>query len=133
MASYHIYSAELFGFQSYSRCQQFHGTVDAQKAAVDHEIHVLSGTPFLVGVVLIVGAAVLIRAADDLLDEFRVFQVMAFPDEVDLILHIGIDECADAVWLIPENVIGAPANDDTGFLGGNLTDDILFIFEQPGH
>lgn len=55
---------------------------------------------------------------------------MAFPDEVDLILHIGIDECADAVWLIPENVIGAPANDDTGFLGGNLTDDILFIFEQ---
>ena len=90
--------------------------VNADRIAVEEEIHALRGTPPLIRIELIEGAACLVRFADDLIGLLLRRNAVNFHDLLCAEFLRREDEDVEESVVIPEDVARTAADEDRGFL-----------------
>ena len=108
---------------------QLGAAADAEAGGVQHQVVILRRAPGAVGVALAMGAALAVDLADfvgRLLGGHAVIGGHA----VDAVLFRGTDEHMQAVFKIPQDIVGAAADDHAVFLLRNILDHLALRHKQ---
>lgn len=103
--------------------------IDSQRTAVQSNVVVLRVSPFHICVEAVICGAAFILVAETLLRRvvaFPVFLHNTFGAEFE----VGVDEGAQKIGSIPENIIGAPADDHARSLFRKIHNDLVLKLPQ---
>ena len=102
---------------------------DAQQRGVQAQIVCPGVAPLHAGDAAVIFGAVLIHLFN-LLFGFVLADAVDFGDVVDAVLHVRGEEDADAVGIVPQEVVGAASNDDAASAAGKFTDQPALHTDQ---
>ena len=110
-----------------------YGSFDTRPAGVDQKVVLVAAAPFIVGVELVVSAALLVDLSDSLLCGRYIKEVLRLGCVVDLqfssdsVLKRGKEEYADMSFF-RKYIVSSTSDYDTAALGCDLSDNIeLFL------
>ena len=102
---------------------KFEGSLETEAGAVDDEIMAVRCAPLAIRVELVIGPSGLVDALQDLFGSEAVRDVLRPHDAFDAYILGGVNENADDVVIVRENIVRAASYEDRGFLVGLLADD----------
>lgn len=109
--------------------EDLHAAVDAQRAAVERDIVVLGVPPLHIRVKPVVGCAPLILIPQALLRGLLALAIH-LDDALCAKRGIGVDEHAQKIRLIAQDVVCTPPHDDAGAFLGQIRDDLELDFPK---
>ena len=98
-------------------------------AAVDAEVVALAVAPFLAGIVIVVGGALLLVAFDELAGGGSV-DVLSLAHCLDAVIEIGGDEDIDHILVIAQHIVGGSTHKHAVALIGSLPDGVALELVQ---
>ena len=115
--------AQLFFHKTLDERNRF---VHAEHRYVDGEIVRRRDTPFLVGIIIIVGSTRLVGLRHQL---FRLFDrhAFAFNDALDTVLLLVMDKETEARRVVTQDIIGTASDNDTRALLRPVADGVALV------
>ena len=98
-------------------------------AAVDAEVVAFAVAPFLAGIVIVVGGALLLVAFDELAGGGSV-NVLSLAHCFDAVIEIGSDEDVDHILVIAQHIVGCSTHKHAVALVGSLLDGVALKLVQ---
>ena len=98
-------------------------------AAVDAEVVALAVSPFLAGIVIVVGGTLLLMAFDELASAGSV-DVLSLAYCLDAVVDVGGDEDIDHILVITQHIVGGSAHKHAVALIGSLSDGVALELVQ---